>query len=53
MVRGVYIERANADRLLLRDALKRFLSEASTTKKSSAANDEHHKANSLTATLGK
>jgi hypothetical protein len=49
MMRGVYIERANADRLLLRDALKRYLNEVPITKKPSTANAEQHKAKSLTA----
>jgi integrase len=52
MVRGVYIDRASADRLLLRAALERYLREVSTTKKASTANAEQHKAKALIAELG-
>ena len=53
MVRGVYIDRANADRLLLRDALKRYLREVSISKKPSTAKGEQSKARALLAALGK
>lgn len=47
MVRGVYINRAESDRLLLGDALDRYLREVSSTKKPSTASAERHKAKSL------
>ncbi|MEN8802416.1 MAG: site-specific integrase [Thiogranum sp.] len=52
MVRGVYINRAGADRLLLRHALDRYLTEVSSTKRESTAYAEQHKAKALRAKLG-
>ena len=43
MVRGVYIQRAPAERLTVADALKRYLAEVSPTKRpTSAASDARH-----------
>lgn len=52
MVRGVYIDRASADRLLLKKAIDRYLNEVSSTKKASTASAERHKAKALKAALG-
>ena len=37
MVRGVYIQRASAERLTIADALKRYLEEVSPTKRPASA----------------
>ena len=47
MVRGVYINRAKSDRLLLGDALDRYLREVSPTKKPTTASAERHKAKAV------
>ncbi len=52
MVRGVYIDRAESDRLLLKQALDRYLREVSATKKPSTHSAERHKAKALKAELG-
>lgn len=52
MVRGVYIDRAGSDRLLLGDALDRYLHEVSSTKRVTTAYAEGHKAKALRAALG-
>ena len=52
MVRGVYIDRAGSDRILLNDALERYLNEVSSTKRATTAIAEHHKAKALKANLG-
>jgi integrase len=52
MVRGVYIDRASADRLLLKQALDRYLREVSSTKRESTAYAEQHKAKALKTKLG-
>ena len=52
MVRGVYIDRAESDRLLLKQALDRYLGEVSATKKPSTHSAERHKAKALKAELG-
>ena len=52
MVRGVYIDRAESDRLLLNQALDRYLREVSATKKPSTHSAERHKAKALKAELG-
>ena len=52
MVRGVYIDRAGSDRLLLTHALDRYLQEVSSTKKATTSNAEHHKAKALKESLG-
>ena len=52
MVRGVYIDRADSDRLLLEKALDRYLKEVSLTKKPSTSTAEHHRAKALKAALG-
>ena len=49
MVRGVYINRAGAEKLLLEKALDRYLSEVSSTKRASTACAEEHKAKALKA----
>ena len=51
MVRGVYIDRAGSDRILLKHALDRYLREVSTTKKPSTHSAEQHKAKALKAEL--
>lgn len=53
MVRGVYIQRAPAERMTVADALKRYLAEVSPTKRpTSAASDARH-AKPLIKHLGK
>jgi len=52
MVRGVYIDRAGSDRILLKNALDRYLREVSSTKRESTAHAEQHKAKALKANLG-
>ena len=52
MVRGVYIDRAGSDRILLKRALDRYLREVSSTKKPSTHSAEQHKAKALKAALG-
>ncbi len=52
MVRGVYIDRADASQLLLKTAMDRYLSEVSSTKKPSTHAAEQHKAKALKAELG-
>jgi len=52
MVRGVYIDRADAGRMLLKTAIDRYLREVSSTKKPSTASAEKHKAKALKAELG-
>ena len=52
MVRGVYIDRAGSDRILLKDALDRYLREVSSTKRSTTAYAEGHKAKALKQSLG-
>ncbi len=51
MVRCVYINRAGSDRILLKHALDRYLSEVSSTKCENTANVERHKAKALKASL--
>jgi len=52
MVRGVFIDRAGSDRLLLKRALDRYLREVSSTKKPSTHSAEQYKAKALKAKLG-
>jgi hypothetical protein len=52
MVCGVYIDRAGSDRILLKNALDRYLREVSSTKRESTAYAEQHKAKALKAKLG-
>ncbi len=52
MVRGMYIDRAGADRILLKDAMDRYLREVSSTKKTSTERAEYHKAKALKEKLG-
>ena len=52
MVRGVYIDRAGSDRLLLTHALDRYLREVSSTKRATTSNAERHKAKALKESLG-
>jgi len=52
MVRGVYINRAGAEKLLLEKALDRYLSEVSSTKRESTAYAESHKAKALKKKFG-
>ena len=43
MVRGIYIQRAPSERMTIEDALKRYLSEVSSTKRpASASSDTRH-----------
>lgn len=51
MVRGVYIDRAGSDLLLLKQAPDRYLREVSSTKKPSTHSAEQHKAKALNASL--
>ena len=53
MVHGTYINRADSDRLLLRNALDRYLREVSSTKRATTAYAESHKAKALKHALGK
>ena len=52
MVRGMYIDRAGSDRLLLTHALDRYLREVSSTKRATTAYAEGHKAKALKERLG-
>ena len=52
MVRGVYINRAGAEKLLLEKALDRYLSEVSSSKRKSTAYAESQKAKSLKKKFG-
>jgi len=52
MVRGMYIDRAGSDHILLKHALDRYLREVSSTKRESTAYAEKHKAKALKASLG-
>ena len=52
MVRGVYINRAGAEKLLLEKALDRYLSEVSASKRESTAYAESHKAKALKKKFG-
>ena len=52
MVRGVYIDRADASQLLLKQALDRYLRAVSSTKKPSTYAAEQHKIKALKAALG-
>lgn len=53
MVRGVYIERGPSERMLLADALLRYLAEVTPLKKSATQRAERVRAATLTANLGK
>ena len=52
MVRGVYIDRADASHLLLKTALDRYLRDVSSTKKPSTHAAEQHKTKALKTELG-
>ena len=52
MVRGVHIDRAGSDRILLTHALDRYLREVSSTKRATTAYAEGHKAKALKESLG-
>ena len=52
MVRGVYINRAGAEKLLLEKALDRYLAEVSAGKRDSTASAESHKAKALKKKFG-
>ncbi len=52
MVRSVYIDRADSDRLLLKRALDRYLHEVSSAKRAITAYAEQHKAKALKESLG-
>ena len=52
MVRGGYIDRADASQLLLKTAMDRYLWEVSSTKKPSTHAAEKHKAKAIKAELG-
>ncbi|MFT4564633.1 MAG: hypothetical protein ACI9BW_004402 [Gammaproteobacteria bacterium] len=51
MVRGVFVDRADAGRMLLKTAIDRSLREVSSTKKLSTTSAEKHKAKALEAEL--
>jgi integrase len=53
MVRGLYISRSNAERLLVADALDRYLKEVTTTKKASTQNRERFRYETLREFFGK
>ncbi|GHC42476.1 hypothetical protein GCM10010096_11600 [Alcaligenes pakistanensis] len=53
MVRGMYIQRAPAERMTLETALKRYLQEVTPTKRASTQIGEHKKTQALTKHLGK
>lgn len=53
MVRGVYIQRAPAERMTLEAALQRYLKEVTPTKRESTRISEHKKAQPLLRHLGK
>lgn len=53
MVRGVYIQRASAERMTVEAALKRYLLEVTPTKRESTQTGEHKKAQALIRHLGK
>ena len=52
MVRGVYIDRVDAERLTLEDALKRYLNEVAVTKRATTAYAEKNRAKRLLDGLG-
>jgi len=52
MVRGVYINRADAEKLLLEKALDRYLSEVPASKRERTAYAESHKAKALKKKFG-
>ncbi len=52
MVRGVYIVRADAERMTLEAALKRYMEEVAVTKKASTILSERNRARRLTKALG-
>ncbi len=53
MVRGVYIQRAPSERMTIEDALKRYLSEISPTKRPASADSDARHAKPLMQNLGK
>lgn len=53
MVRGVYIQRSGAERMMLESALKRYLSDVIPTKKPTTQRGEISKAKKLIEHLGK
>lgn len=53
MVRGVYIQRAPAERMTVAAALKRYLKEVTLTKRPSTQVGEHKKAQTIINHLGK
>lgn len=53
MVRGVYIQRAPAERMTVAVALKRYLKEVTPTKRPSTQVGEHKKAQTIINHLGK
>ncbi len=53
MVRGTYIQRTGADRLIVEDALKRYLAEVTPTKRPSSQVSDHQRAVILKKHLGK
>ena len=52
MVRGVFIDRADSDRLLLKRALDRYVREVSPTKRATTSEAERKRAKPLKAQLG-
>ncbi len=53
MVRGLYIERSPSERMLLAEAMRRYLAEVSPTKKPTTQKAEARKAKTLLAFFGK
>ncbi|MGL5003631.1 MAG: site-specific integrase [Casimicrobium sp.] len=53
MVRGLYISRSNAERMLVADALDRYLKEVTTTKKASTQSRERFRYETLREFFGK
>ncbi len=53
IVRGVYIQRAPADRLTVADALKRYVAEVTPTKRPGSRTSDHRRSKILLKHLGK
>ncbi|MGL4231638.1 MAG: site-specific integrase, partial [Casimicrobium sp.] len=53
MMRGLYISRSNAERMLVADALDRYLKEVTTTKKASTQSSERFRYDTLREFFGK
>lgn len=53
MIRGVYVRRSSSEKMLLQDALKRYLKEITPTKRLSTQRAEKMRAKPLASQLGK